>query len=413
MTNNGAIEAQDGSSIAFEHDHVVNTAGTNVDGNGIGAFDGGSITFTDSCVDNTGFIRAFSGGGDDGSAGTIYFTDSTVNNAGGTISAIGAGTVIQLADTTIKGGTAIHRSLRYDPNRGVSRRQIRCSRIGERGRVQGMVQVEKDAALDLVGTITDNGTIEIVSGDPDLVIAGTERLTGQAQLAWMAQAPTSSAPAPAPTRSTTASPSRAPARSAAQRRATDAEQSVGRHRQCRIGTATLTIDTGNILTNAGTLEATNGGTLQIDDSVANESTGVIVATGTGSTVSITFNGGGVNNDGMERAVAGGTLNLTDDSGGVGNNSDGTIKADAGTVSITGGIDNNGMVEAVDGGTLTIISTISITTKAASKFRHDRSRSRHGHHCRHCVRRHRGQCGQWHDRGHRLRRRLVGRGHCQQ
>ena len=53
------------------------------------------------------------------------------------------------------------------------------------------------------------------------------------------------------------------------------------------------------------------------------------------------------------AVAGGTLNLTDDSGGVGNNSGGTIKADAGMVSITGGVDNNGKIEAVDGGTLTI------------------------------------------------------------
>jgi hypothetical protein len=130
---------------------------------------------------------------------------------------------------------------------------------------------------------------------------------------------------------------------------------------------TLTIHTGNIVTNAGTLEATNGGTLQIDDSVDNESTGVILATGTGSTVSLTFNGGGVNNSGMEEAVAGGTLNLTDDSGGVGNNSGGTIKADAGTVSITGGVDNDGMIKAVDGGRSPSLSTIPTTTMAASEI----------------------------------------------
>ena len=45
-------------------------------------------------------------------------------------------------------------------------------------KVQGIVQVEKGAAVDLVGTIIDNGTIEIVSGDPDLVIDGTVTLNG-------------------------------------------------------------------------------------------------------------------------------------------------------------------------------------------------------------------------------------------
>ena len=44
--------------------------------------------------------------------------------------------------------------------------------------VQGVVQVEKGAALDLAGTIIDNGTIEIVSGDPDLVIVGCVTLNG-------------------------------------------------------------------------------------------------------------------------------------------------------------------------------------------------------------------------------------------
>ena len=103
VTNNGAMERKNGLR-SLSNTTMSSTLPHQLDGNGIGAFDGGSI-FTDSCVDNTGFIRAFTGGGDDGSAGTIYFTDSTVNNAGGTIAAIGAGSVIQLADTTIKGGT--------------------------------------------------------------------------------------------------------------------------------------------------------------------------------------------------------------------------------------------------------------------------------------------------------------------
>ena len=178
VTNSGAIEAQDGSSITFEHDHVVNSAGTNLDGNGIGAFDSGTITFTDSCIDNTGFIRASFGGGDDGSAGTIYFTDSTVNNDGGTISAVGTGTIVQLADTTIKGGTL------FTDLSGLI--EVVASDDGDSVldgstnavTVQGVVKVEKGAALDLAGTITDNGTIEIVSGDPDLVIDGIVTLNG-------------------------------------------------------------------------------------------------------------------------------------------------------------------------------------------------------------------------------------------
>ena len=353
VTNSGAIEAQDGSSITFEHDHVVNTAGTNLDGNGIGAFDGGSITFTDSCVDNTGFIRAFTGGGDDGSAGTIYFTDSTVNNAGGTISAIGKGTVVQLADTTIKGGTL------FTDLSGVI--QVVASVDGDSVldglanavTVQGIVQVEKGAALDLVGTINDNGTIEIVSGDPDLVIDGTVTLNGSGTV----NLDGAGSDIVGASTGTNVLDNSITIKGAGAIGAGDAQLTLNNQSggivDADINGATLTIDTGNILTNKGTLEATNGGTLQIDDSVANESTGVIVATGTGSTVSITFNGGGVNNDGMEKAVAGGTLNLTDDSGGVGNNSGGTIEADAGTVSITGGVDNNGTIEAVDGGTLTI------------------------------------------------------------
>ena len=354
VTNNGAIEAQDGSSITFEHDHVVNTAGTNLDGNGIGAFDGGSVTFTDSCIDNTGFIRASVGGGDDGSAGTVYFTDSTVNNAGGTISAVGAGAIVQLADTTIKGGTLFTDLSGLIEVIASDNGDLLLDGSANAVTVQGVLKVEKGAALDLAGSIIDNGTIEIVSGDPDLVIDGTVTLNGSGSVNLDG---TGSDIIGASTGTNTLD-NKVTIKGAGEiggggdTHLTLDNQSGGIV-NADINNATLTIDTGNILTNTGTLEATNGGTLQIDDSVANESTGIILATGTGSTVSITFDGGGVNNCGLEEAAAGGTLNLTDDSGGVGNNSGGTIKADAGTVSITGGVDNNGKIEAVDGGTLTI------------------------------------------------------------
>jgi hypothetical protein len=118
-------------------------------------------------------------------------------------------------------------------------------------------------------------------------------------------------------------------------------------------TGLLVIDTGNQVMNSGLMEATAGGTLQIDDSFNNAAGAVVEAIGAGSTVSISYNGASPNNYGTEEAVAGGTLNLTDNSGGVGNYSGGMIEANSGTVLITGGVDNSGIIEAIGGGTLTV------------------------------------------------------------
>jgi hypothetical protein len=164
--------------------------------------------------------------------------------------------------------------------------------------------------------------------------------------------------------------------------------------------ATLTVYTGNIVTNAGTMEATNGGTLQIDDVVSNsgtiladggtinitkaiESTNLIKATGGGAIV-VTVVGLDLENTatGTVDADTGGTitLNITGDNiyrgtyealnGGVldinitnfdatGGNL-GTIKADDGSVSIHGGISNstNGLIEALNDGTISIVGEIT-------------------------------------------------------
>ena len=352
VTNNGAIEAQDGSSITFEHDRVVNTAGTNLDGNGIGAFDGGSMTFTDSRVDNTGFIRAFTGSGDDGSAGTIDFTDSTVNNAGGTIAAIGTGSVIELADTTINGGT-----LATDLNGLI---EVVASVDGDlvfdgsanAVTVQGIVQVEKCAALDLVGTIIDNGTIEIVSGDPDLVIDGTVTLNGSGTVNLDG---TGSDIIGASTGTNTLDNS-ITIKGAGEIGAGDEHLTLNNQSggvvDADITDATLTIDTGNTVTNTGTLEATNGGTLQIDDVVNNDG-GTIKADG--GTVDLDTS---TTNVGTIEAINGGTVDFN---GGILNNTaTSTVEADGGTVNIDASIENyGGTIEAVGGGIVTIGTGVTV------------------------------------------------------
>ena len=69
---------------------------------------------------------------------------------------------------------------------------------------------------------------------------------------------------------------------------------------------TLTLNTGNQIVNDGTLEATSGGILQLDDAVTNSGAGVIEVNG--GTVEITSNAN-VAGDSVTFASAGGTLQL--------------------------------------------------------------------------------------------------------
>jgi fibronectin-binding autotransporter adhesin len=332
----GTIDASCDGSITFADGTVYN--GSSVPGSPGGIIQascGGTVTFSLSCTiyNNNdvggpgGVIEALRGG-------TVDIDTSTVFNDNGTIEAIGCGAVVNLFGTDIYGGTLA------SSDGGVIEATFARSTLQDVTILGGSVLDAADTglggsfALSDTTTLAGGGTVtfegagefllggDIVASTTGTTLKNFSTIDGSGEIG------------------------------AADGKLTLDNESAGTIDANEPGFV-LTIHTGNTVTNAGTLEATNGGTLQIDDSVANESCGVILATGTGSTVSITFNGGGVNNCGMEEAAAGGTLNLTDDSGGVGNNSGGTIKADAGTVSITGGVDNNGKIEAVDGGTLTI------------------------------------------------------------
>jgi len=187
VVSTGIIGAQDGGSICIDYSCINNSGGTLDDGNGISAYDGGSITIKDSFVTNTGFIRAFVPLGDDSTGGTIAIDNSTVHNAGGTISALGKGSVVDLCNATIDGGT-----LATDDTAGGTLGLITIVSPGDGSNttvfngvdsavtIDAFVKVDAGAALDLVGQIDNNGTIDVDCGPTgaDLVIDGTVALCG-------------------------------------------------------------------------------------------------------------------------------------------------------------------------------------------------------------------------------------------
>ena len=359
VTNAGTLESSNSGTLDIK-DNVDNTAlieagfgsFVNFESNGAGSItnDGGTIkadageidiklSITSLTNENGGVIEAVDGG-------VVQIEARTVHNSGGTIEAIGTDSTMEIGGSDIIDGT-----LKTSDGGIIDIIASFTTFDGLTIATGSDVKVGAGVVVVLADTVENDGNIEVVDNHAGLRVNAAATFTGTGTVTL--DGPTATIMGAGLGTFTLHNDSTIQGAGTIGGQGLVLDNQSNGVVDANLTDGTLIIDTGNILTNAGTLEATNGGTLQIDDSVANESTGVILATGTGSTVSITFNGGGVNNDGMEKAVAGGTLNLTDDSGGVGNNSDGTIKADAGTVSVTGGIDNNGTVEAVDGGTLTI------------------------------------------------------------
>src|SRR4029079_10981443 len=72
-------------------------------------------------------------------------------------------------------------------------------------------------------------------------------------------------------------------------------------------TGTLTLNTGNTIINAGLLEATAGGTLDIKDAVTN--TGTVQAGGTSTTGTVVLEGVLTNTTGTLKAAGGSTIDV--------------------------------------------------------------------------------------------------------
>jgi hypothetical protein len=314
----GVFEARAGGSIIFKTDGI---GSVNNNGGMIEADSGGVITFdatlTGAQNSNGGIIEAEAGGTIiiDGFAG-----GNALFNGGGTIEAVGSGAKVELAGATIIGGN-------LETSAGGIIETISGNSTFDDLTIESgsEVKVSAGTSLTLEGTITDNGTIEDVAGDPDLVIVGTVTLNGSGSVKLDG---TGADIVGAATGTNTLDNFIT---------IEGAGQIGGGHLildnelhaviDANVNGATLTIDTGNDVTNEGTLEATGGGILLIEDYVFNF--GSIVA-GAGSTFEL-----------AGATLAGGTID------------------DAGTLSVTSSsaIDN---ARVDGGGDLTVASGATLT-----------------------------------------------------
>ncbi len=225
---------------------------------------------------NTGSNAVSNAGTLEAADGATLQIDSAVDNSG-TIEATGTASAVDLVNVTISGGTLTTGDA-FDADSGaIDVGSDESVLDGSAGAVtlSGYVQVDPGASLELKGTISDSGLIN-VDGQTltaDLVIDGTVTLNGGG--AVIVQGPTDEI-------------------TGASTGILDNFDTISGGGSIGDGSGdltlfnetggtvdgsgeTLTLDTGNTVTNAGTLEATGGGTLTIDDSVDN--TGTITADG--------------------------------------------------------------------------------------------------------------------------------------
>jgi hypothetical protein len=306
VVNSGYIGAAYGT-IVIGNSCVSNSDGISNGGNGIVAFEGGSVTFGNCQIDNAGgFIGAFTSS-EGGNAGTIHIEFSTVDNACGVISALGAGDSVQLLNATIDGGVLqtgdstlgdfgvieVVAANSLIPIKSVF--DGSCSAVT----IDAFVRVDVGASLELVGTIhtsdgNGNGTINLAEGHhgeqaigADLQIDGTVCLDGSGAVTLAGSADEITAASSGAELDNASTIVGAGDIGTGDNALTLNNEACGLINADNASHEVLTIDTGcNTVTNAGTMEATGGGTLDIAGKVDNTG-GTIQAVGSCSSVQLT------------------------------------------------------------------------------------------------------------------------------
>ena len=335
----GIFEAANGGSITFGTSGIGSV--TNAAGGLIEALSGGTITF-DSTLNggtNAGVIEA-------GAGGTIIIDGfeggNALFNGGGTIEAIGAGAKVELAGVDIMGGTLATSSDGVIESVSSTTSTLSGVTIAD----GSFLQTDSGAFLDLEGTTTLDGTVTFEGSGTFVLDPGPASIVGRSGGGTLDNEST--------------------IQGAGQIGAGDGEltfdnQSGGVVNANQTG-KTLTIDTDNAAANAGTLEATNGGTLQVDDAVNNSN--MIEALNNGA---IVLAGGG-SNSGTITATGGGSITIDNDNNTSVFNSNEIQAGSGGTITIDNtsdsGIWNSGTLEALAGGTLDINDVNDLLLKNA-------------------------------------------------
>jgi FecR-like protein len=300
--NAGCISASDGGTVSFEAS-VWNEGGT------IKAWSGGLVTFSDSTVTNEicSTIEA------NGCSSQVDFSWSSVCNdarieakfggvvdvshstitqsCDGVLAATGCNSEVNLDHATVVGGTLetscgglIQTTCGDSVFDGVT---IACG---------SNVLVNDQTSLALRDTIDNHGTITLAAApDPSLVIDGCVTLTGHGEIVLSGDGDNIVGGACGGTLDNVDN-TISGAGSIGDGQLTLINESCGVI-DANLAGQTLTVDTGNAVINKGTLEASNGGTLQVDDAVTGGGSalvagGVVHFEQTANISEITFNNGG-------------------------------------------------------------------------------------------------------------------------
>ncbi len=245
---------------------------------------GDTLTIDPSTIANTGGTIEATGGG------TLVLSDTTVTNNGGTIAAHGAGSSVELSDATIAGGT-----LSTDSLMSVSGGVIEIVPAGGTNvsafdgsanavTVDGYVQVEAGANLELIGTIHNEGTIDVDGAQPaNLVIdgiGGIVTVDGGGTITLDGSTDSIIGASGGGTLENVNDIISGAGTIGLSGGALTFQNDAGGTVNADLSGQTLFVDTGHTVTNNGLMEATNGGILDVADNV-------------GGSGRVTISGGGV------------------------------------------------------------------------------------------------------------------------
>jgi hypothetical protein len=252
VTNLGTIEAKDDGLVLFNGINSV----VNEDGAKIEAINEGTVQFEDAHVTNYD-----QGAGDD-------------SQACGLIAAFGQGAVVDLVDSTFAGGVFATGDVCCGDDGIITivagTNTVVFDGSGEAVTIDGFVQVDAGAALELFGAIHNDGTIDIDGAwTTDLAIAGSVSLCGSGVVTLEGASDQIVGVEGTGASLENFSTIDGAGSIGVGDEALKLVNEVNGHIDADMAGQILTIDTGNTIQNMGTLEASHGGILQIDDPVNN------------------------------------------------------------------------------------------------------------------------------------------------
>ena len=282
LTNNAVISGAGsiGSELTLRNSGTIDATG----GNALIIQTGDSRVANSSTVTNTGLIEA-TNPSNLGSTGGLRITSTTITGSKSVVEAKGANTHVDLQSATIQGGTLITSNggvvETYSSDRGsvLDGTNVTAGAVNNKG----IVDVTNNAYLSIQGSIANTGTINLQSGGNDTRLrigSAGATLTGSGQIVLSDNANNAIDSAFAATLTNTNNTISGAGNLGDGTALTFVNQAGGTVNAT--GGNVLYIDSTSTVTNAGLLEATGSGGLNIFSTAVNGSTGGVIEANGGS-----------------------------------------------------------------------------------------------------------------------------------